>query len=330
MAKTEVPVVVTYSPPTKGFLSYLPSQWVPYAELIRIHKPAGILYIYFPYIFGSLFAASIRYSMPSLRALTTANLLLFAVAFIVRSIGCSWNDIVDRELGCHVARCRIRPIARGALTPKQGYIFTAFQYLLLFCIVKLISPQTLIHLVPVIVTGTFYPYAKRITNYAQLVLGVSLSMGILAGCSFMGVEPLSMGLYSKSSMALLAFGVSYVIWTVTYDTIYAFQDIRDDERAGIKAMTIRHEAHMKPLLFTLSVIQVALLVMTGVFIDATLVFFVGVANTAILLLRMVWNVDLSDPKSCWWWFKYGSLLVGGSLTLSLHGEYLARLWGSGI
>jgi len=153
MAKTEVPVVVTYSPPTKGFLSYLPSQWVTYAELIRIHKPAGILYIYFPYIFGSLFAASIRYSMPSLRALTTANLLLFAVAFIVRSIGCSWNDIVDRELGCHVARCRIRPIARGALTPKQGYIFTAFQYLLLFCIVKLISPQTLIHLVPVIVTG---------------------------------------------------------------------------------------------------------------------------------------------------------------------------------
>ncbi|KAJ8070661.1 hypothetical protein OCU04_001032 [Sclerotinia nivalis] len=330
MSKAEILDVETYMSPTQGFLSYLPSQWVPYAELTRIHKPAGILYVYFPYVFGSLFAASVKSSMPSLQSLTITNLQLLVLAFVVRSIGCTWNEIVDCELDRYVARCRIRPIARGALSPTQGCIFNAFEYLLLFCGVIAFLPQTLKYLIPIIITGTFYPYAKRITNYAQVVLGVSLSFGIPAGCSVMDVDPLSMGLHSKLSGALLAFAISYVVWTVIYDTIYAYQDIQDDERAGIKAVSIKHKAHMKPLLFALSIIQVALLVMTGVLIDATLVLFVGVASTAVLLLRMAWNVDLGDPRSCWWWFKYGSLLVGGSLTMSFQGEYLARRWGFGF
>ncbi|QSZ32094.1 hypothetical protein DSL72_001663 [Monilinia vaccinii-corymbosi] len=330
MAKEQVSYSGAYNPPTKVPIPYLPPQWTPYAELLRIHKPAGILYVYFPYLFGSLFAASIKTSMPSFQSLIITNFQLFILALIIRGAGCTWNDIVDCELDRHVARCRIRPIARGALSPNQGYIFIAFQYLFLLFIATIAMPQTLKYLVPIILTTTFYPYAKRITNYAQVVLGVALSLGILAGSSMMGVNPLSMGLRSKSSGALFAFAISNVVWTVIYDTIYAFQDIEDDERAGVKAVSVRHKAHMRPLLFSLSVIQVALLVMTGVLIEANLVFFVGVACTAVLLFIMTRNVDLEDPKSCGWWFKYGSLLVGGSLILSLQGEYFARLGDFGV
>ena len=267
MSQTEKLDSLSYKPPSKGILSYLPSSWVPYAELIRLHKPAGILYIYFPYLFGSLFAASLEEPIPSPDTIVTSNVLLFVVAFVLRSVGCTWNDIVDRDLDRQVACCRIRPIARGALSVRAGYIATAAQYLILFAVMVPSSPKSLPYLVPVIATGTLYPYAKRVNNYAQGVLGLSLSMGMFVGCAVMGMDPQSLGL-SKSFTALLSLAVSYMVWTMIYDTIYAFQDIRDDEKAGIKAMSIWHQGHMKPLLFSLSLIQIGLLVYTGTLIHA--------------------------------------------------------------
>ncbi len=323
MSRTKEPDFLPYKPPTKGLLSYLPTPWVPYAEVIRLHKPVGILYIYFPYHFGSLFAACLQEPVPSPNTVITVNILLFVIAFIVRSIGCTWNDIVDRDLDRHVARCCIRPIARGALSVRTGCIFTAAQYLALIGVVLSSHKNCLPYLAPVIATGTLYPYAKRITNYTQVVLGTSLSLGMLVGCAAMGLDPLSLAL-QESYTALLSLATSYIVWTMIYDTIYAFQDIQGDKKAGIKAMSISHENHMKPLLLGLSVIQVGLLSSTGILIGAGWAFFSGVIGTATLLLLTIYLVDLDSPGACWYWFKYGSLLVGGSLTLSLQGEYVDR------
>ena len=324
MSLIEKSEFVLYSSPTEGFLSYIPSPWIPYAELMRIHKPMGILYTYFPSLFGSLFAACLQQPVPLPKTLVIVNIQLFAIAFTLRSVGCTWNDIVDRNLDCHVTRCSNRPMARGALSLRAGYIFTAAQYLVLFTIVVSISQSYLPYLAPVIVTGTFYPYAKRVTNYAQVVLGLSFSLSTLIGCAVMETDPLGLGL-SRSSVGFLCLTASYIAWTVSFDTIYAFQDIRDDKKAGIKAMSIRHEGHMKPLLFGLSMVQVVLLFSTGLMIGAGWAYFSGIFCTATLLMLMVWTVDLGSPRACWWWFKYGSLLIGGSLTLSLQGEYVRRL-----
>ena len=299
--------------------------WVPYAELKRLHKPVGILYIYFPYLFGSLFAACIEKPLPSLTTTITVNIQLFTIAFILRSVGCTWNDIIDRDLDRQVARCSIRLIARGALSPRTGYIFMAAQYLVLFAIMVPSCPKSLPYLVPVIVSGTFYPYAKRITNYAQGVLGISLSLGTLVGSAVMEKDPLSLG-FSNLSTALFSLAISYMVWTMIYDTIYAFQDIQDDEKAGIKAMSIWHKDHMKPLLLSLSLIQIGLLILTGILIGAGRAFFSSVAGMAVLLALMVLKVDLKSPAACGWWFQYGSLLIGGSLTLALQAEYFNRLW----
>lgn len=93
-----------YSNPTPALLSWLPRIWVPYAELIRLHKPAGVLFIYVPYLLGNLFAASIKDNTPLPGEMLRVNLVLFGVAFVVRSVGCTWNDIVDREIDKHVSR----------------------------------------------------------------------------------------------------------------------------------------------------------------------------------------------------------------------------------
>ena len=324
MSSAKLPTFPPYTSPSTGFLSYLPAAWIPYAELMRVHKPAGIMYTYFPLLFGSLFAACLSNPIPAPSQMFFANVELFAVAFVLRSVGCTWNDIVDRELDRKVARCRNRPMARGALSPTTAYIFTANQYLMLFALLVRNSTQCLPYIPPLIAMGTFYPFAKRITSYAQIVLGFTFSWGTLVGCIMMNVFPLELGL-SPPTMGLLALSLSYVFWTITYDTIYAFQDIEDDMQAGIMSMAIRHKNHIKPFLFVMSLIQMGFLVLTGAMISAGPAFYTGVVGTAVLLFQMVAAVDVGNPSSCWWWFKYGALLVGGGEFLSLLGEYLRRL-----
>lgn len=118
-----------YYKPTKGVLSCLPSSCVPYAELMRLNKPVGTLNIHFPYLFGSLFAACAQHPFVTPLSVLSANLKLFAMAFLLRSAGCTWNDLIDRNLDRKVARCRLRPIARYAASPRSGFIFYAIQIL---------------------------------------------------------------------------------------------------------------------------------------------------------------------------------------------------------
>jgi 4-hydroxybenzoate polyprenyltransferase len=310
---------ISYTSPTKGPLSYLPLTWVPYAELMRLDKPIGILYVYLPYLYGSLFAAVLKVSTPFDNRLLGTNLVLLVLAFIVRSVGCTWNDVVDRDLDRQVARCRTRPLVRGAITPTQAYIFVLAQYAVLFAVAVPFSPKTLPYFIPVISTGTFYPYAKRLTNYPQLVLGVSLSSAMLVGSAAMDIDPMNLG-NSKHALALLTFASSYVVWTAVCDAIYSFQDRQEDERAGIKAISVAHKTDMKSMLFKFCIVQAGFLISTGVLLEAGSVYFLGTAVTAALVGRMLWGLDLDDPKSCLWWFKYGSLMVGGSLTMGLGGE----------
>lgn len=118
-----------YYKPTKGALSCLPSSCLPYAELMRLKKPVGTLNIYFPYLFGSLFAACAQHPFVTPLSVLSANLKLFAMAFLLRSAGCTWNDLIDRDLDRKVARCRLRPIARYAASPRSGFILYAIRIL---------------------------------------------------------------------------------------------------------------------------------------------------------------------------------------------------------
>lgn len=146
----------------------------------------------------------------------------------------------------------------------------------------------------------------------------------------MGFPALGVDLLSNQA-ALTAAACLYasnIAWTVLYDMIYAHMDIKDDAKAGIKSIALKHERETKAVLTGLAVVQVGLLAATGMTAGLGPVFFIGSCGGAVATLgAMIWKVQLKSVKDCWWWFKNGCWFTGGAITLGLAGEYLAQYLG---
>lgn len=319
----EPSAVTTYAPPKSGLLSHLPASWVPYAELIRLDKPTGTYYLYFPCLFSTLLAAPLTTPISPPSTVLATSLLFFAGALIMRSAGCTINDLWDRKLDAHVARTRFRPLARGAITPERAILFTGVQLLAGLGILIQFPFQCLFYGIPSLALVATYPLAKRITYYPQIVLGLTFSWGAIMGFPALGIDLLS---HPGAATAAACLYASNAAWTVLYDMIYAHMDIRDDAAAGIKSMSLKYEPFTKTILAGLAVTQVSLLAAAGLAAGAGPVFFVGGCGSAALTLGlMIRCVDLKSVRSCWWWFRYGCWLTGGGIILGLGGDYLARL-----
>ena len=320
------PSKLQYHVPTKGLLALLPQSWIPYAELIRLHKPVGILNVYFPYFYGSVFGAIVSDPIPSPLAIASVNARLLAMAFLLRCAGCTWNDILDRDLDRQVARCRLRPMARNAISPRSGYLFFAAQILIWAALLVGADIQVWAYAVAAVLLAQIYPFAKRVTDYSQVVLGVTLSWGVLVGCVMQNVMPTGLAAEQPAmGIALACLYSIYVIWCIIHDTIYAFQDVKDDAKAGVKSMSLAYETTSTLLLSILGVTQVGLQVAMGAIIGAGVFYSAGACvGVATLMCCMISSIDVKDPQQCWWWFQYGCLIVGSAIAVGLVGEYLQR------
>ncbi|CEL02473.1 Putative Function: the enzyme (Precursor) [Aspergillus calidoustus] len=313
-----------YVPPQTGIIAFLPPSWVPYAELVRLDKPAGTYYLFFPCVFSTLLAATMDPSVSFLHVLSTTGLFM-AGALIMRGAGCAINDLWDRNLDPHVQRTKFRPIARGAISPRKAVIFTGTQLLAGLGILLQFPYQCLWYGIPSLLLVATYPLAKRVTYYPQAVLGLTFSWGAIMGFPALGIDLISNPDALKAAAALYS---SCVSWTVLYDMIYAHMDIKDDVAAGIKSIALRHEHNTKAVLSGLAVAQVGLLAAAGVAVGAGPVFFIGTCGSAALTLGvMIQRVQLKSTQSCWWWFKNGCLLTGGGISLGMLLEYLAQAFG---
>ncbi|KAK3943572.1 putative 4-hydroxybenzoate polyprenyl transferase protein [Diplogelasinospora grovesii] len=311
-----------YEPPKTGLLSILPRSWVPYAELIRIDKPTGTYYLFFPCLFSTLMAAPLTSPMVSPLSVIGTSLLFFSGALIMRGAGCTINDLWDRNLDPHVTRTKLRPIARKAVTPFQAVTFTGAQLLAGLGILLQFPLDCFFYATPSLLLVAAYPLAKRVTYYPQFVLGLTFSWG-----AFMGFPALGVDLLSNHS-ALAAGGLLYasnIAWTVLYDMIYAHMDIKDDAKAGIKSIALKHDAETKQVLAGLAVTQVALLAGAGMAAGAGPAFFIGSCGGALLTLGyMIKKVNLKSVKDCWWWFVNGCWLTGGVISLGLATDYMIK------
>ncbi|KAJ5460895.1 4-hydroxybenzoate polyprenyltransferase [Penicillium daleae] len=312
-----------YVPPQTGLVALLPKSWIPYAELVRLDKPTGTYYLFFPTLFSTLLAAPMAGVAP-LQVLGTVG-LFFTGALIMRGAGCAINDLWDRNLDPHVERTKFRPIARGAISPRNAIWFTGSQLLAGLGVLLQFPSQCLWYGIPSLPIVVAYPLAKRVTNYPQAVLGLAFSWGAIMGFPALGVDLLA------NHDALMAAGALYtscISWAVLYDMIYAHMDIKDDVAAGIKSIALRHEHNTKAVLSGLAVAQVSLLGAAGIAMGCGPVFFAGSCGSAILTLGlMIWKVQLKSVSNCWWWFKNGCLLTGGGISLGLVGEYAAQDFG---
>lgn len=298
---------------------------MPYAELIRIDKPAGTYYLFFPCLFSTLLAAPLATPVASPFVVAGTTALFFGGALIMRGAGCTINDLWDRNFDPHVERTRFRPLARGAVTPRNAVIFTGAQLLAGLGILLQFPTQCLYYGIPSLLLVATYPLAKRVTYYPQFVLGLTFSWGAIMGFPALGVDLLA------NQPALIAASCLYasnVAWTVLYDMIYAHMDIKDDAKAGIKSITLRHGHQTKSVLTGLAAVQVGLLAAAGVAIGASPVYYIGTCGSAIASLgTMIWKVNLSSVKDCWWWFRNGCWFTGGGISIGLVVEYIAQLWG---
>jgi 4-hydroxybenzoate polyprenyltransferase len=311
-----------YTPPTTGILSVLPKQWVPYAELVRIDKPAGTYYLFFPCMFSTLMAAPFAAPVASPGAVAGTTLLFLAGALVMRGAGCTINDLWDRNLDPHVKRTRFRPIARGAVTPFQGLVYTGAQLFAGLGILLQFPIECFYYATPSLLFVVAYPLAKRVTYYPQAILGLTFSWGAIMGFPALGVDLLA------NSAALTAAACLYssnIAWTILYDMIYAHMDIKDDAKAGIKSIALKHDADTKKVLTGLAAVQIGLLGAAGFAAGAGPAFFIGSCGGAMVTLGvMIKRVKLKSVKDCWWWFNNGCWITGGVISLGLTADYALR------
>lgn len=322
VTKDDSPPPQAYQPPTSGILSKLPASWVPYGELLRLDKPTGTYYLYFPCLFSTLLAAPLASPItPPLTVLGT-SLLFLTGALVMRGAGCAINDLWDRNLDPHVARTRLRPIARGAITPFNALAFTGANLLTGLAVLLQFPYECLFYGIPSLLLVATYPLAKRVTYYPQFVLGLTFPWGAMMGFPALGVDLM------HNNTALTAAALLYssnVAWTILYDMIYAHMDIKDDAKAGIKSIALKHDAQTKQVLTGLAVVQISLLAAAGSVVGAGPAFFVGSCGGAALTLAvMIKRVNLKSVSNCWWWFVNGCLMTGGVISAGLGAEYLVR------
>ncbi|KAK6613183.1 4-hydroxybenzoate polyprenyl transferase [Botrytis cinerea] len=177
-----------------------------------------------------------------------------------------------------------------------------------------------------------YPFTKRFMAYTPVFLGVTFGWGVFVGFAATGIDPLLPQLpFFNQAYDVIVFGalllfLYYTIWTVIFETVYAFQDLPDDTKAGINSMAVRHQFHIRELLGALGVIQVITLLFVGKIVGAgTLYYFGPPLFNVFMLLRMVTSIIFGSSEQCRWWFAHGPLMVGTVMVVSVIIEYLGRI-----
>lgn len=203
----------------RGLIAWLPAAARPYALLARLDRPIGWWLLYWPCAFGVALGGGAVSHWPLL-----LWFLLGAIA--MRGAGCVYNDIVDRDLDAKVARTASRPVASGAVSVRNAFLWTVLLSLVgLLVLVQLPRPAQIVALASLILVAA-YPFMKRITWWPQAWLGLVFSWGALVAWVAVG---------GVQGMALPLLYAGCIAWVIGYDTIYALQDIEDDMLVGVKS-----------------------------------------------------------------------------------------------
>jgi 4-hydroxybenzoate polyprenyltransferase len=275
---------------TQSWVVWAPDRWQPYLRLARLDRPIGTWLLFWPCVFGlALGAGALHRGM-----LTTAHdwwlLLLFAIgAVVMRGAGCTYNDIVDRDIDAKVARTRNRPIPSGAVSLGDAWRFAVAQcavgLAVLLCLHWFAIAIGALSLIPI----AAYPFMKRITWWPQAWLGFTFNWGVLLGFAAQA------GRVSAADLVLYA---GCIFWTLGYDTIYALQDVEDDALAGIGSTARLFGPRSRTWVFLFYAMSFAFLAAAGGY-----GFHTGIAGLLLIPVgaHFVWQLrrlDIDNPVTC--------------------------------
>jgi len=265
---------------------YMPVGLRPYLRLSRADRPIGTWLLLWPCLWGVALATSAQHGkFPDLKLL-----LLFAIgAAVMRGAGCTYNDIIDREIDAKVARTSNRPLPSGQVTVERAIAWMMLQTLIGLAVLVTLNATTIRLALGSLALIAIYPFMKRITYWPQAWLGLTFNWGALVGWTAV-TDRLNAGAFWLY--------VGGILWTIGYDTIYAHQDKEDDALIGVKSTAIKLADRTK---FWLRVFYGgAWIAFLGAIISAGEGFlaYVGLLLVGIHLLWQIRWLDIDNPQNC--------------------------------
>jgi 4-hydroxybenzoate polyprenyltransferase len=289
--------------------SLAPSFSRPYLRLARLDRPIGSWLLLMPCWWSSGLAGMHSGHVPSPWHIA----LFFIGAFAMRGAGCTWNDLVDRNLDGLVERTRSRPIPSGQVTIAQATVFMLSQALVGLLVLIQFNRFTVLTGLASLLVVVIYPFMKRITYWPQIFLGLAFSWGALMGW------PAAFGRLDWPALVLYA---GSICWVIGYDTIYAHQDREDDLLIGIKSTALLFGERTPSMLAGFYACAVALIAAAGFMAGGGMVFAAGLIAFGAHLAWQVTRLDIDDPAHCLMLFKsnrdaglilFGAMLVDAAI-----------------
>jgi 4-hydroxybenzoate polyprenyltransferase len=289
----------------------LPAGLVPYAHLARLDRPIGTWLLLLPCYWGMALAWAAHPEAASGWEHARLAVLFALGALVMRGAGCTYNDIVDRDIDGRVARTAERPIPSGRVSVARAWAFLGAQLLVGAVILFALDPAAILVGLASLPLIALYPWMKRITWWPQAMLGVTFNWGVLVGWA---------AVTGGLSLAPVLLYLAGVAWTLGYDTIYAHQDREDDALIGVRSTARLFGDATRPWLVGFYATAIALVGAAGLSAGLGWMLVAALLPAALQLAWQVRTVRLDEPRSCLdvfrsnrWagWLVALALLAGG-------------------
>jgi 4-hydroxybenzoate polyprenyltransferase len=277
------------------------SFFVEYFKLMRLDKPVGFMLLFLPCAFGLALASHFT-------GVSLWEYVLFLYGSItMRAAGCIINDIIDRDIDRKVARTKNRPIASGKIQVFEASLLVVLLFIAGAIILLSLSRSAVYIGVFSTLLIVLYPLMKRVINYPQFFLGITFNIGVII--SFIHATK-----FLDWSVLLLYVGC--VFWTFGYDTIYGYQDKKDDKKIGVKSAAISFDKHSTMFLLGCYGVFWLILLFIGIYTDRSYIYYFILMLTAIHMLWQIITLDKHSPGNCLAKFK-SNVLLGAVVLLAL-------------
>ena len=258
-----------------------------FIELTRLDKPIGFMLLFWPCIWG----LTISYDFSkNLEKFFYFCVLFFLGSVLMRSAGCIVNDIIDKKYDKKVERTKFRPIASERISVNHALIYVIILCSLAFIVLINFNKFTILMAILSMPLAFTYPLMKRYTYWPQLFLGITFNYGLVL--AWIAVN-------NDISIVPIIFYIGAIFWTLGYDTIYGYQDIKDDEIIGVKSTSIKFKNSPKKFVFICYLIFISSLLVIGILMNFKYYYFIFLIIPFIhLLLFQINNLDTADPINC--------------------------------
>ena len=262
-----------------------------FIDLTRLKKPIGFMLLFWPCAWGLTLAYDFT---KNLNNYFIYLILFFLGSVLMRSAGCIVNDIFDKKFDSKVYRTKDRPIASEKISVGLAIIYSLTLCFLALLVLLNFNKLTIILALGSMPLAFTYPLMKRITYWPQLFLGITFNYGLILGWT---------AVKGQVDFGPILFYLGAIFWTLGYDTIYGYQDIKDDEIIGLKSTSIKFKGNAKKFLFSCYIIFISFFCIGGFYMKFNYLYFILFIFPILHLFYQIKIFDLKNPSSCLKAFK---------------------------